>query len=602
MSHDPEAESVEHAAALLSDSDVEELSAAPRQLGVHIQRAEEDDLVQEALNHDDWLRNQPLPVSPGPSPPEEHEWPEDLASASGLVPQPSAADELIQDSLEHDAFIRNQPPVEGAAPPVPVLYIPPDHAGLGKPPQRKFRRVYSVTFSHTKMAERATPSSFTRERFAVLLQTRHQEVFDASAREGVVANQVLKVMVFCEKHADDHVHLYAAILCALPYGCHSVQQRMQTLDSLFTSFGTSHTYFWNVVVYAAVPSEHKAPEELDSEPYHSEGRTLREELADIPRGARPTEQTRVLSFLGLPSKGGRKPQKLDVVDLAERIVSQNWHSAAEVGQAASLGKVQDPLFYETVLRMGKQKLEEHVNWVWSLEQPCQKDSTADDLLAKLRAAAESGPCTCQGRWIPSAEYLVQLQGLEDRYLQDLVVRALQLGRRKDVNILIVGEPGAGKSFCVAPLKLLFNAFETRGQKERFPLQGLPGCEICLLQDVRYESMGLCWDDWLRWGDGDTVTINVPRNTAGAASIKYVAKAPLFATMADPFSYPLLEARQTGRDVTRENLQFQSRWRIVKFHRSIPEDRKDITLDPCAKCAANWYLGPERVCKRARTGL
>ena len=154
MSHDPEAESVEHAAALLSDSDVEELSAAPRQLGVHMHRAEEDDLVQEALNHDDWLRNQPLPVSPGPSPPEEHEWPEDLASASGLVPQPSAADELIQDSLERDALIRNQPPVEGAAPVVPVLYIPPDHAGLGKPPQRKFRRVYSVTFSRTQKWQR----------------------------------------------------------------------------------------------------------------------------------------------------------------------------------------------------------------------------------------------------------------------------------------------------------------------------------------------------------------------------------------------------------------------------------------------------------------
>ena len=68
-----------------------------------------------------------------------------------------------------------------------------------------------------------------------------------------------------------------------------------------------------------------------------------------------------------------------------------------------------------------------------------------------------------------------------------------------MNVLVVGEPDAGKSFLFKPLCRIFEAFTRRGQNETFPLQGLPGSEVCVLQDVRYESFGLPWDDWLTWG-------------------------------------------------------------------------------------------------------
>ncbi len=58
-------------------------------------------------------------------------------------------------------------------------------------------------------------------------------------------------------------------------------------------------------MYATVPSARKSLEEIDKEPYHSEGRTCREELADIPPGARKSDRDWVAAFLGMPTKASK---------------------------------------------------------------------------------------------------------------------------------------------------------------------------------------------------------------------------------------------------------------------------------------------------------
>eukprot|EP00974_Lingulodinium_polyedra_P033862 3256200-Lingulodinium_polyedra.AAC.1 len=59
-------------------------------------------------------------------------------------------------------------------------------------------------------------------------------------------------------------------------------------------------------------------------------------------------------------------------------------------------------------------------------------------------------------------------------------------------------------------------------------------------------------------------------------------------MADIFSYPITEARQTGRNIVRENAQFESRWNVITYHWPIPEAERDPALRPCARCCAHWY--------------
>ena len=144
--------------------------------------------------------------------------------------------------------------------------------------------------------------------------------------------------------------------------------------------------------------------------------------------------------------------------------------------------------------IAKKKRDELTTIVWGME--------AEDLeptgcrVETLVASATSLPCICDGKWRPAADRLMDIQGLDSRAVRCAVVRGLRWGRNKWTNVLIVGEPDAGKSFILKPLGKIFKTFIRRGQNETFALQGITGNEICLVQDVRYETFGLPWDDWL----------------------------------------------------------------------------------------------------------
>lgn len=453
---------------------------------------------------------------------------------------------------------------------------------------RKFRRVYSISFAHTAMEGRRKPSDFEKEQFAVLATEVHTQCFQRQVRaEGVPPNKVENIMVFKERHADGQWHIYGVVECTRPYGAMQMQRALQQQRQVYTSFGTDHTYFWTAVIYAAIPSEHKAPQEMDPAPFHSSGRTLREVLADIPRGARAADRTKVLAFLGLEHRSNAPKAATPVSDLAERIRTNNWTSAEQLAVAAGRARDDDPEFYQAMLAMGSRKAEEFIKWVWAMEGGVQEPVV--DRLDKLRHTSQTAACVCGGQWATAVEQLLLHQGICSETFRAHVLRALRLGRKKGTNVLITGAPDAGKSFAIKPLVKIFNAFITRGQRERFPLQGLPGSEIVYLQDVRFDSFGLCWDDWLRWGEDEPLMINLPRNDAGAKSVRYEGTAPLFASMADIFSFPLDLARREGRNVEKENRQFRSRWQIIDFTRAIPEAHRNVDLEPCPRCAACWYL-------------
>ena len=164
--------------------------------------------------------------------------------------------------------------------------------------KRVSRMAYALQFSRTNVPGRKNPQDFTREAFADLIVERHKDYFIANNTRSQVPNEIQKVIVFSEKHHDNSVHLYAGILCAKPYAIEAIMALLRERDNVYCSFSASHDNFWTIIVYGAVPSIHKAPEEIDQNPYHSTGKTVREELAEIPRSARRYDKERVQTFLG----------------------------------------------------------------------------------------------------------------------------------------------------------------------------------------------------------------------------------------------------------------------------------------------------------------
>ena len=467
----------------------------------------------------------------------------------------------------------------------PALPVREPMAVMQRPPAPKRRACYSFQFSFTRLPGRRQPASFTRAALGILVARRHTEAFDERQEPGVPANKVIKYMVFRELHADGNVHFYGMVLCERPYNTQGIQAALREHDHVFMSFGSDHQYFWTGIVYGAVPSVHKAAEEVDPEPYHSEGKTVREELADMPRGARVHDKDRTRAFLGLAALPPRRQERLRDAELADAIVEHGLRTKEEMLAFAREHKDDMPLLFKTVLRLGAKRSDDFMVWLWELHglppEPQQ------DRLHVLRAAMHTRPCACGGRWIPAANRLMDIQGIDSDSFRMAVLRALRLGRMKEVNVLIVGAPDAGKSFILKPLAKVFKSFIRRGQHETFPLQGIHGHDICLLQDVRYETFGLPWDDWLAWAEGEPIMVRLPRNHYSESKL-YTGTAPLFATMADAFSYPIMEARQTGRCIPRENEQFRSRWNVITYPWPIPAAERDPTLHPCPHCAAQWY--------------
>ena len=449
-----------------------------------------------------------MPASPSP---------ERIALCEGLAHQYASDDSSSEDELARLADIV-LPAVAPASPPAPAHGLPapstpaPGGWAAQEEPQRIRRRAYSIQFSDSKDPAHRRPCTFTRESFAELLQDRHNDFFRKRRHNGNPVNAVVKVMVFKELHSGGDTNYFAGILCDKPYRPCDIQKALRDTDRVYVSFGSSHAYFWTIVVYGGTPSIHKAIGELDKDPYHSQGKTLREELADIPKGARVADKQRVSDYLGMGQRGrsGKTQVKgMGIDEFAELVRTNEWRTKRAVFEAAGSTRETSPALYETVLRWGGKRIDEVLGTVWEME--------GDDLeptgcrVQALLSAARSMPCTCGGQWQRAADRLMDIQGLDSVAVRSAIVRALRWGRHKGVNVLIVGEPDGGKSFILKPLGNIFKTFIRRGQNETFSLQGIHGSEICLLQDVRYETFGLPWDDWLAWGEGEKLTIRLPRN-------------------------------------------------------------------------------------------
>ncbi len=252
-----------------------------------------------------------------------------------------------------------------SAPPPLSDNDPQDNGGQQEAPQSVLRRTYGIQFSDTVDASRRRPCTFTRETFGCLLIKCH-EVFEERASGSISANRVLKVMVFRELQSDKNVHFYASILCDRPFRATGIASVLQAKDHVYVSFSKDHTYFWPTVLYGGVPTVHKGVRELDPNPWHSEGRSLREEWADIPRGARAVDKARVKAYLGLPDASAAKAAKtkgMSLDDVAELIRTNGWREPRELYRFAEDSRVEAPALYEAVLRLGRAKLSELVSVV-----------------------------------------------------------------------------------------------------------------------------------------------------------------------------------------------------------------------------------------------
>ena len=158
-----------------------------------------------------------------------------------------------------------------------------------------YKRQYLGTWSNPKHGDHKSPGSMSKMDFGTLVMQVVERVFGRR-------NRLCKMAVFDEPHADGTVHKHFAMLCEKPWAYHQVVKELRS-EGIYVWFSASHDYYWTTLVYLCVPgtgSNDKKAEHLDPSPWLSPGHpTVKEQLMDIPRGARRCDKDRVRAFLGL---------------------------------------------------------------------------------------------------------------------------------------------------------------------------------------------------------------------------------------------------------------------------------------------------------------
>ena len=159
-----------------------------------------------------------------------------------------------------------------------------------------------------------------------------------------------------------------------------------------------------------------------------------------------------------------------------------------------------------------------INDVWEWEAAGETVSTVSlTRTARLERAARQ-PCICGGMWRRQAERIFQANAFSPTELFTSVCSSLFQGRGPTTKALVLAGKygGEGKSFLLGPLREIFGADQVQEspQPGNFPLLGLEGKAVALLDDWRFDETVLLMSTQLLWLEGKPLLITRPQNQAG----------------------------------------------------------------------------------------
>lgn len=199
----------------------------------------------------------------------------------------------------------------------------------------------------------------------------------------------------------------------------------------------------------------------------------------------------------------------------------------------------------------------------------------------LADVVHNGSCTCTdaGCWRRAADEVMRLNNYNGQELQAAILEALELGRAKQRNIVIVGSTNRAKSFCLKPLTLVFRVFTTPDSGSH-QLADIKGSEVIWFNEFEYDPSFLSWKKMKDFLEGEALKVAVPK-THGS-NYTFDSDAPVFGTAPGPIEHPRLQS---------ETDQMMSRIRYFVFeHFFDPAVSPDIK--PCAHCFASWVMAAQ----------
>ncbi len=178
-------------------------------------------------------------------------------------------------------------------------------------------------------------------------------------------------------------------------------------------------------------------------------------------------------------------------------------------------------------------------------------------------------------WLQLAREVLTNNGINAYVFAESVRKLLQKGRSKGNNILLTGPKDCAKTFLLRPLTKIFDCF-TNPSSGTYAFVGIQNKEVAFLNDLRYSTVMLPWQDFLNLLEGMEVHIPTPK-THFSEDIELTSDIPFFATSIAPITFVGRSSDPSGEDA-----MMSARWKDFNFTHSIPQDEQR-KFDPCARC-------------------
>lgn len=142
------------------------------------------------------------------------------------------------------------------------------------------------------------------------------------------------------------------------------------------------------------------------------------------------------------------------------------------------------------------------------------EQTARAAQSRLQILEQSGikeTCICHptGRWRAAAEDVTRRNDLTEQQLEIALLEALELGRYKQRNVVIVGDTNRAKSFCLEPLALIYKVF-IPPDTGSYQLADIRGAEVIWLNDFTYDQSFMPWRSLKKFMEGKDIKVALPK--------------------------------------------------------------------------------------------
>jgi len=421
------------------------------------------------------------------------------------------------------------------------------------------RRSYLITWPHTDDATKKKPDDYTKE------QARNM-IFQCYTP---IPRPTLHCTV-AERHQSGHGHFHIAVNSTDPYRHLDLTARLRA-SGIYVRFDEFNSYF-EAVRYLQEESESKDATTIDPSPLWSTGhpamRGLRR-ISDVPRPRAEPE---------CDEEGAKKKRdagKFTEGDLYDLVCEKGMKTALELKAHAHVDR-------RLVLFCVRKNDRLQALIDACLEIAYARDALRQSTMTRAEKLDDACKlvCTCATPcgWIAAADEIFASNDIDPAVYKSAMLAAVLHGRGKGRNVFLVGPGNCGKTFLLKPLRLIFSHFSNPVAGGSYPFVGMPGKDLVILNDFRYDVRLMKWSDMLSWLEGEPVRLPMPKNFFNS-DFEYTSDAPIFGT-----GKGRLVKVDGGHVDWMETHMMDLRWWVIQFRNAI---MNPVERPPCAGCFARY---------------